>query len=207
MNEDTYRKKQKENDQELEEIRKEQLKRKVGDGTLASFSQVSFDNQYYGSVSTSKIKESQDSHYVTSIAVDDDEIENEVQGEIDEFAQSKKQFLRSFSGPQAYFEDTRSSSKDEVDPFADFKKKTVGDKENEYQARWRKRKFSPPRTDAFAQKKGDTSTSTSGSSYKEVILNAQLDKEKAELLFKIAKKNRKKKEKKKKEMKGTEKKT
>lgn len=38
-----------------------------------------------------------------------------------------------------------------MQPFQEFKRKTVAEREDEYRARWRKRKLSPPRVAAFGK--------------------------------------------------------
>merc|ERR1712060_564695 len=69
------------------------------------------------------------------------------------------------------------------DPFKDTKGKTIGDREDEYRAQRTERPLSPDRADPFAASTPAPELST----YKDVMVGQQLDKEKKEVLQKIQK--------------------
>lgn len=60
--------------------------------------------------------------------------------------------LASFTAPQAIFNDIAKKGQD-LDPFADHKRQTIADRQNEYQQRMRKLLISPARVDPFADGK------------------------------------------------------
>ena len=61
----------------------------------------------------------------------------------------------------------------ESDPFADYARKTVRDREGEYRSKWRTRKLSPPRDDPFSTSSASTSTART---YKEIMQETLLEK-------------------------------
>jgi smad nuclear-interacting protein 1 len=176
-----------------EEIKKAQQERLAL--TKASFGSAGvYDLDIYGA--------SRDSgEYHTSIGVDDD----------DEPAPSKskhgsdsrdvvRKALASYSAPKHLLEHRPRVDPDkneDDDPFKEYKRKTVAEREDEYRARWRKRKLSPPRqSDPFTNQKA----SAEGRSYKDVMMEQQLEKEKQDVLMKIAKKKKEEEEERRKEM-------
>lgn len=60
--------------------------------------------------------------------------------------------LSSFTAPQAVLNDLAKNGSN-VDPFADHKRPTIADRQNEYQQRMRNLLISPARTDPFADGK------------------------------------------------------
>jgi|Transcript_93786 splicing factor 3B subunit 1 len=73
---------------------------------------------------------------------------------------------------------------DEADPFKEYTHgKKIVDREDEYKAQRHKRMISPDRADPYA----DSTPAPELSTYKDVMVNQQLDKEKAEVLKKIQK--------------------
>merc|ERR1719409_1145338 len=69
------------------------------------------------------------------------------------------------------------------DPFAATRSKTIGDREDEYRAQRRRRMLSPDRADPFAADTPAADLTT----YKDVMVGQQLDKEHAEVRRAIAK--------------------
>jgi len=173
-------------DPEIEEIRRLQLERNKTDGKLASFSEISYDTELYGHSSKPE------GDFDDSIALD---VEDEE--EAGSYQTSKQKFLNSFSAPKQYFQETFDSKEADEDVFKDFKRKTIAEKENEYQAKWRKRaKVSPPRLDPYLGKKEDAATHNS---FRDLMIDVNLEKERADVLRKIEQKQREEREQKSKE--------
>jgi len=85
-------------------------------------------------------------------------------------------------------DDIPKAEEDSVeDPFTEHKRKTVADREDEYRARWRKRKLSPPKYDPFNQKDKVTEEKRT---YKDVMMEVLLEKEHQTVLRKIHDKER-----------------
>jgi len=182
-----------------DEIKKIQLERAKLEGRLASFASAGeYDRDIYGdsvSLENAKAFMKESGNYDNSIAVNDEEWEAEERKSVESRlsdAGSKKQFLNSFTAPKHFFEET-STAKEDFDPMKELRRKKISEKEDQYHSRWRKRKFSPPRIDAFSSEKQDTTTNTT---YKDVMLDVLLEKEKREVLMKIEKKQLEEEEKK-----------
>lgn len=174
-------------DPEIEEIRRLQLERKKQEGTLISLSDrtISYDTELYGGSGRDE--------FDNSIGVNDDFEEEEES----HFQTSKQKFLNSFTAPKDISKETYDQNEAEEDVFKDYKKKKIADKENDYQARWRNRaKLSPPRYDPY--KGGNKGISddikNSHNSYRDVMLNATLEKERADVVRKIEQKMREERE-------------
>src|SRR5690606_12406212 len=90
--------------------------------------------------------------------------------------------------PQKFLNETaKMMEKDAPDVFAEYRTKTIAERENSYQARWRKRAvLSPERVDPFSKKKGDESLKNKRT-YAEILQEVQIEKEKRELLYEIKK--------------------
>lgn len=169
-------------DDEIREIRRLQAERAKGDGRLASFNSITFDTNFY---SGDLDKESLESSIEVGGEEEEEDILSKRMKEIDR--DGKKSFLQSFTAPQQFIEDTRSKE-DFFDPFKDKKRKTVADREDEYRARWRKRKLSPPQIDPFTGKTVGKQTESESRTYKEIMQDTLLEKERHEVLMKIKKK-------------------
>ncbi|XP_063902016.1 splicing factor 3B subunit 1-like [Zophobas morio] len=107
--------------------------------------------------------------YSTSIAVDGEEEEDELQLQ---FASKRKQF----TAHEQFF---KANEKEDFDPMKEYQIPRVVDRENEYQKRRYARVLSPERSDPFAPQESDART------YADVIKEQQLLKEEAELKKKI----------------------
>jgi len=158
-----------------DEIKQLQTERAQIEGRITAFTGVGdYDNELYGAAS---------GEFDTSIAVEEDVVEEEAHESVNSQLASKKAFLNSFTAPKQFFDETRI--KDDFDPMKELKRKTIGEKEDEYHARWRKRKLSPPRNDAFAPQADKSMTS-----YKEQMQDVLLEKERADVIRKIQQKQR-----------------
>ncbi|GAM18886.1 hypothetical protein SAMD00019534_020610 [Acytostelium subglobosum LB1] len=104
---------------------------------------------------------------------------------------SDKKEFDSYHAPKNILDTIPIDPTDE-DPLKSYRVKTVAEQETEYQARWRKRSFSPPRTyDPFTGK-GEVK----GRSYKDIMIENQLAREEQDLMAKISKKQKEEEEKK-----------
>eukprot|EP00741_Cyanophora_paradoxa_P000225 tig00000402_g218.t1 len=83
-----------------------------------------------------------------------------------------------------FFEEIARQGGD-IDPFADYKKQTIAEREDEYKAKRRNRMISPERADPFAQD-GDANAR----SYKDVMMEASVQKDKADLVRKLQEKKK-----------------
>jgi hypothetical protein len=81
-----------------------------------------------------------------------------------------------------------------VQPFKEYKRKTIAEREDDYKARWRKRKFSPPRVDAFSNSNKGSTAASASYSYRDAMLEVQLEKERADIIRKIEQKKKEEKE-------------
>eukprot|EP01116_Phalansterium_solitarium_P021661 TRINITY_DN6823_c0_g1_i1.p1 TRINITY_DN6823_c0_g1~~TRINITY_DN6823_c0_g1_i1.p1 ORF type:complete len:316 (-),score=136.25 TRINITY_DN6823_c0_g1_i1:287-1234(-) len=174
------------------DFRKAQMERGKAEGRLASFVEVSFDKDLYSGGGGA--------NFDTSIAVnfdDDDETEASHPG-----VNSRKKFMQSFSGSKKFFEEMTGD--DDNDPFKETRRKTIAEREDEYRARWRKRaRLSPQQLDPFAAKKAEVAPKkgkavadpgAGARTYKEIMMEQLLEKEKADVLRRIAEKEKREKE-------------
>ena len=74
--------------------------------------------------------------------------------------------------------------------FKNHRKKTIADREDEYKARWRKRKLSPDRIDPFQKGGEKDEKGNERNSYKDILTDAELEKEKADLIRKLHQKQK-----------------
>jgi len=132
-----------------------------------------------------------------SIAVNaDDEEDDENQ-----FQTSKQKFLSSFSAPKKILQETFDQNEADEDVFKDYRRKTIAEKESEYQAKWRKRaKVSPPRFDPYSKATVDSTHN----SYRDIMIDVNLEKERADVIRKIEQQQRQEKEEKQKEQRKQE---
>eukprot|EP01112_Ceratiomyxa_fruticulosa_P003636 TRINITY_DN13957_c0_g1_i1.p1 TRINITY_DN13957_c0_g1~~TRINITY_DN13957_c0_g1_i1.p1 ORF type:complete len:309 (-),score=71.08 TRINITY_DN13957_c0_g1_i1:106-1032(-) len=144
---------------------------------------------------TSKLDESR---YDTSIQFGDDgegskkpkqkTAKNDGVGKMDDTRARVRSALNSYTAPKDIMDNlpieeessTRKKGVEEEDVFKDYKPKTIAEREDEYRARWRKRQLSPPRgVDVPGAR-----------SYRDVMIEQQLEREKDELVRKIQKQKR-----------------
>ena len=100
-----------------------------------------FDSEIYGGV------QSRFDGYVTSIATTDEVEEEDYDGGV--AAPGGRQ---SFTAPSAILNDIAGAGED-FDPFAEHRRPTIADREDEYRAKRRKMVISPERVDPFAEGK------------------------------------------------------
>eukprot|EP01119_Soliformovum_irregulare_P003531 TRINITY_DN1417_c0_g1_i1.p1 TRINITY_DN1417_c0_g1~~TRINITY_DN1417_c0_g1_i1.p1 ORF type:complete len:333 (-),score=78.40 TRINITY_DN1417_c0_g1_i1:183-1181(-) len=164
---------------EIQEIRRLQAERAAMSGDLVSLSAHTLDKQFYGG-------EGED--YESSIPVMQNDIDEEDE-EFDQRYQQEKRLVNTFTAPKSIMDEMEEAgAKDEEDPFKDYRKLTIAEREGEYRGRWRKRAtLSPPRIDPLSKSKEDPSKVNS---YRDIMINAQLDRERAEVLRKIQQKQR-----------------
>lgn len=92
-----------------------------------------------------------------------------------------KKKLPSYTAPKNIYEDFADDDADTEDPFKDKRRKTIAEKEDDYQSRGRKRfQLSPTRADSLSGAEGRT--------YREIMEETLLEKEEAELRRKLMKK-------------------
>jgi smad nuclear-interacting protein 1 len=104
----------------------------------------------------------------------------------EETQQPKRRFDK-WSAPKEFLDEAAEIiGRNAEDPFEKHRVKHVADRENDYTSRWRKRKLSPDRVDAFSS----DSSNTSGNkrTYAEIYMENELDRQKSDLLFKLRKK-------------------
>ncbi|XP_001602756.1 splicing factor 3B subunit 1 isoform X1 [Nasonia vitripennis] len=117
--------------------------------------------------------------YVTSIAAND-EVDDE-DYEPSTFSTNK----RGFNAPAALLNDVAQSEKD-YDPFADRRRPTIADREDEYRQKRRRMIISPERVDPFAE--GGKTPDVGSRTYTEIMKEQLLKGEESELRKKIAEK-------------------
>lgn len=127
-----------------------------------------FDKDLYGS--------SDRSNYATSIDAG--------QGEDAEDALQSR--MRQYTAPKEVFDEARTGGGD-VDVFADYRRKTIAEREDDYHARRRNLVISPARADPFAAKADGDANSRS---YAEVMQERELEREQADIMRKIQMKKR-----------------
>jgi len=109
-------------------------------------------------------------------------------GKMDEARARVRSALNSYTAPKDIMDSLPNESQpsgnqaksEEEDVFKEYKAKTVAEREDGYRARWRKRQFSPPRgVDVPGAR-----------SYRDIMMEQQLEREKDELIRKIQKQKR-----------------
>ncbi|XP_046390024.1 splicing factor 3B subunit 1 isoform X1 [Ischnura elegans] len=118
--------------------------------------------------------------YVTSIAAND-EVEDEEYDTVS-FGQNKRP---GFTAPAALLNDIAQSEKD-YDPFAERRRPTVGEKEDEYRQKRRRMIISPERVDPFAE--GGKTPDIGSRTFTEIMREQLLRGEETELRKKLAEK-------------------
>ncbi|EAT45112.1 AAEL003605-PA [Aedes aegypti] len=119
--------------------------------------------------------------YVTSIAPNDDVDEDEDDG----IPMGRGNRPAGYTAPAALLNDVAQPDTD-YDPFADRRRPTVGEKEDEYRQKRRRLVISPERIDPFAD--GGKTPDVGSRSYMEIMREQQLKGEEAELRKKIQEK-------------------
>lgn len=97
-----------------------------------------FDSEIYGGEVQSRFE-----GYVSSIAAND-----EVEEEDYDAATAPTGGRQTFTAPAAFL---RETANEDVDPFAEHRRPTIADREDEYRAKRRKLVISPERADPFAE--------------------------------------------------------
>ncbi|KND02673.1 splicing factor 3B subunit 1 [Spizellomyces punctatus DAOM BR117] len=135
---------------------------------------VSYDQDLYGGRGVERFE-----GYTTSIPVNDEDEEDDM------FAKKAKK-LSSYTAPKQVFEEM-ASMEDDVDPMENFRpSRRIADRESEYHARRLNRQLSPERIDAFSGQPANSEAR----SYAEVMREAELDREQAQLQRKIQEKKK-----------------
>ncbi|KAI8999953.1 splicing factor 3B subunit 1 [Gaertneriomyces semiglobifer] len=153
------------------QIKAAQTLRRKGADKASLIGDISYDTDLYGSAGKDE--------YSTSIPVNGDDEEDMV-------AMRQKKKLSSYTAPKQLLEEMAALD-DDVDPMADIRpSRRIADRESEYHARRLNRRLSPERVDAFSK---DTATGEARS-YAEVMREAQLDRDQAELQRRILEKRK-----------------
>lgn len=159
-----------------DEIKKAQQERLSFKATLSSKS-VSYDEDIYGGGAGKVVNRSE---YNTELADEDDTPAVPSSGGSRYSTDSReviRRALSSYTAPKHLLESRpKADAKEDIDPMQEFKRKTVAEREDEYRARWRKRKLSPPRVMAFG--KDAAAPSEGARTYREIMMEQQLEKEK-----------------------------
>eukprot|EP01098_Paradermamoeba_levis_P008838 TRINITY_DN3644_c0_g1_i1.p1 TRINITY_DN3644_c0_g1~~TRINITY_DN3644_c0_g1_i1.p1 ORF type:complete len:305 (+),score=104.49 TRINITY_DN3644_c0_g1_i1:127-1041(+) len=151
-------------------------------GTKAIFGKGGFDEDLYGGINPSIFRSS----LPPDEGIDDEDEE-------DLFKKPKRgALLNSYTAPKQLLESIPTEDKD---PFEGIKRKTVSEREDEYRARWRKRKLSPPKADPWAAtSKGGKEVAAPADpnirSYRDIMMEANLEKEHHQVLRNIEKKKK-----------------
>lgn len=107
--------------------------------------------------------------------------------EKEEEKEDSNSWAKSYNIHEKFMEETaKIMERENPDVFKEHKPKTISDRENSYQSRWRKRKLSPERVDSF---KGE-GKNPEKRSYGEILLENKLEREKKELLDQIERKKK-----------------
>nr|CAG4642280.1 EOG090X00GC [Evadne anonyx] len=130
-----------------------------------------FDSEIYGG------DQSRFDGYVTSIATNDEVEEEDYDGAV---AAGGRQ---SFTAPSAILNDIAGSGED-FDPFAEHRRPTIADREDEYRAKRRKMVISPERVDPFAE--GGKTPDVGSRTYAHIIREQKLNVEEHEVRRKLA---------------------
>jgi len=163
---------------ELEEkIRVAQEERLKSDGKLVGLTSVgSYDPDIYGGTRNTKFE-----GYLESIpATEEDEKEEE--------EREMKRKLPTYTAPDKFLKHLPGNEADEEDPFKQYKRPTIAERQSEYHQRARKRMaLSPDRVDGFSAS-STTTTTGEARSYKEIMLEHQLEREEATVKRQIMRK-------------------
>lgn len=119
--------------------------------------------------------------YMTSIAANDDADEDEDEG----LPATQK---RSYTAPKAVLKDIVQTEKDDFDPFADRRRPTVAEKEDEYRQKRRRLVISPDRVDPFAD--GGKTPDVGSRTYTQIMREQMLKGEETELRKRILEKSK-----------------
>ncbi|KAI9099335.1 armadillo-type protein [Phlyctochytrium arcticum] len=131
---------------------------------------VSYDTDLYSGGGQERFE-----GYATSIPVNDEDEDN------DPLAHETRKKLSSYTAPKQFLDEMQAVGED-VDPMEGIRpSRRIADRESEYHARRRNRQLSPERIDAFT---GEAASSESRS-YAEVMRDAELDRERANVERKI----------------------
>ncbi|ELR13709.1 U2 snRNP component prp10, putative, partial [Acanthamoeba castellanii str. Neff] len=142
-------------DKDLEkEIAELQKQRALEEGRLASFGTASgdFDNDLYGGTSSRGA-------YATSISVGGDDDEDDY-GHMSEAASSIRKLTGRYTAPKSVYRDIPKNDDEEADPFAEYRKSRISDREDDYKKRRLQRQLS-----------------TTGSSYRDRMIETALERE------------------------------
>ncbi|KAI8591655.1 armadillo-type protein, partial [Geranomyces variabilis] len=158
------------------QIRAAQIARNKQSAEKASLvGSVSFDTDLYSEKGAAKFE-----GYSTSLPMNLDEDE-------DEGLENQTKKLSSYTVPRQILEEMATMGEDEADPMADIRpSRKISDRESEYHARRLNRQLSPERVDAFSGK----AASSEARSYGEVMREAELNREHAELQRKLQEKQK-----------------
>ncbi|PVU99965.1 hypothetical protein BB559_000211 [Furculomyces boomerangus] len=172
-----------------ERAKREQLKNTSassmnGSGRVSLVGGVAFDQDIYDT--SNKFED-----YVPTIGPDDEEMEDS----------SKKRFSKTNKNQvnveQLIDEARRDMSNEDYDPFKEINKdkKTIAERENEYQARRRQRMLSPERVDAFkTPSKTEDYDEKDKYTYSDAMRKVQLERKEADIKREIIKKKEKERE-------------
>ncbi|TPX44560.1 hypothetical protein SeLEV6574_g04424 [Synchytrium endobioticum] len=109
---------------------------------------------------------------------------------VDQYSGNKRKGLSSYTAPKEFMQDVVDDD-DDVDPFAGIStSRRIVDREDDYRKRRLQRQLSPERVDAFA----DGPASKDARTYGDVIKEAELDRDEAEIRRNIARKEQEAKE-------------
>ncbi|KAI8824872.1 armadillo-type protein [Fimicolochytrium jonesii] len=152
---------------------------------------VSYDTDLYAGKGASRFE-----GYSASLPVNDADDDDDAADP----AMNQRKKLSSVTAPKQFFEET-TAEEDAPDPMESFRpSRKIADRESEYHARRLNRQLSPERVDAFST--GGEKESAQARSYSEVMREANLDREAADLQRKLAEKG-KEEEERRREMEGT----
>lgn len=175
--------------EELEaQIRKAAQERKLLEQSKGiSLTSVSCDTLLYDNKS-----EQQGYDNFIDVGDQDEEDDHIYQNDYSVAGDWKKQITK-FNAPTKFLNETAKmiERQQKGDVFDPYRTKTIAERESDYLKRWRKRaQLSPERLDPFAPKKPSKQEKQTKRSYSEIIQEAQIEKEKADLLFELKKKSR-----------------
>eukprot|EP01120_Amphizonella_sp_Union-15-10_P014161 TRINITY_DN6783_c0_g1_i1.p1 TRINITY_DN6783_c0_g1~~TRINITY_DN6783_c0_g1_i1.p1 ORF type:complete len:369 (-),score=104.23 TRINITY_DN6783_c0_g1_i1:27-1133(-) len=152
------------------------------DGKLIGLSSVgSFDSDIYGATKQARFE-----GYLASIPATEEEEKEEEEKEV-------RRKLPTYTGPEKF--KLIGDEDEQEDPFKQYKRPTIADRESEYQARARSRRtLSPERVDGFGKGRIEGARS-----YKEIMMEQQLLREEAEVKHQLSRKKQEEESKKKNE--------
>lgn len=145
-----------------------------GSGKGVSLGETYYDNDIYDNAG--QVGKSRYDGYVTSIAAND-EVEDE---DVENVPISQKR--PGYTAPASLLNDIAQSDKD-YDPFADKRRPTIADREDEYRQKRRRMIISPERSDPFAE--GGKTPDVGSRTYTEIMKEQYLRAEETELRKKL----------------------